>query len=443
MEVQSSFIQAMTVAIVGSGPSGCYTAQFLRKELPLADITVFERLPVPYGLVRYGVAGDHQGTKNVTRQFDRMFDRERVRFAGNVALGKTVSLADLRECFDITILATGLSGDRALMIPGAELAGIYGAGRMTRLLNAHPDEARFEPVLGRRVVIVGNGNVAIDLVRLLSKGPEHLDGTDVSHMHGHLYVPHRHIDVVGRTAAAVAKFDTALIRELGRTPGVRYRILGALEPRDNRPIDEAKLTALLELERSSEHATERTVDFHFGWAPVAVLGTSQVEAVHFQSSDEGRRNMVLPAESVITAIGFCPHPEQELLSDAFVGQHTELETGRVPSDLYSVGWLRRGPRGGIPDNRDDARTIVGAVTAAVRSGSLSFGKPGFCALPSSIKEAAINFEGWKRIDRAELDSTPPERLRAKISSIDEMLTIARSVNHANDAPGLKDEGVIG
>ena len=158
-----------TVVVVGSGPSGCYTAQFLRKQWPAADITVLDRLPVPFGLVRYGVAPDHQGTKAVDRQFDRLFTRDGVRFVGNVEVGGPVTVDQLRAAFDVVVLATGVSGDRPLGVPGAELAGVHGAGRLTRLLNDHPDEQHPVAPLGPRVVVVGNGNVALDVVRLLAK----------------------------------------------------------------------------------------------------------------------------------------------------------------------------------------------------------------------------------------------------------------------------------
>ena len=158
------------VAIVGAGPSGCYLAQALLKAAPELEVDLIDALPVPYGLVRYGVAADHQGTKAVARQFARVFERQGAQFWGNVALGREVTLEALQGAYDAVVLAAGLAGDRRLGVPGDDLPGVHGAGRLTRALYEHP-EAEALPALGAHPLIVGNGNVAIDLLRLLAKAP--------------------------------------------------------------------------------------------------------------------------------------------------------------------------------------------------------------------------------------------------------------------------------
>ncbi|MEM8794809.1 MAG: FAD-dependent oxidoreductase, partial [Pseudomonadota bacterium] len=167
------------VAIVGSGPSGCYVAQALVKALPNAELTVIDRLCVPFGLIRYGVAPDHQGTKAVSRQFARLFEKQGVAFVGNVELGRDLSLEALRDAMDVVVLATGLYGDRTFEVPGKDLSGIYGSGAVTRYWNGHPDSEGMKPEFGKRVVILGNGNVAIDVLRLLAKSPVEFDGSDI------------------------------------------------------------------------------------------------------------------------------------------------------------------------------------------------------------------------------------------------------------------------
>ena len=168
------------IAIVGAGPSGLFAAQNLRRLVANAVIDVFDRLPVPFGLIRYGVAADHQGVKAVARQFERLFEREGVRFFGNVHIGRDITVEELTEFHDVVLLAAGLAGDRRLGIEGELLPGVLSAGRLTRWLNSHPDEAAFRPKLGTHVVIIGNGNVALDIARLLLKTPQELSGSDLA-----------------------------------------------------------------------------------------------------------------------------------------------------------------------------------------------------------------------------------------------------------------------
>ena len=167
------------VAVVGTGPAGCYTAQALLKALPGVRVTLVERLPVPFGLVRYGVAADHQGTKAVTRQFDRVLAHPDVTFVGNVEVGTDISLDVLRASFDAVVVATGLHRDRRLGIAGEDLPGVVASGPLTRWANGHPDVSDAPPLLGRRAVVIGNGNVAVDVVRLLAKAPSDFVGSDL------------------------------------------------------------------------------------------------------------------------------------------------------------------------------------------------------------------------------------------------------------------------
>ena len=264
-----------TIAIVGSGPSGCYTAQFLRKRWPAAEIAIFDRLDHPYGLVNYGVALDHPGTKAVARQFDRLFEKDDVQFAGKVEIGTDITLEELRAAFDVVVLASGLHGDRTLEVPGSDLPGVLGSGRLTRLINGHPDENADDLRIGSRVTIVGHGNVAIDLVRLLLKSTDELRGLGVADdvIAAITAGPVEHIDIVGRSAPALAKFDTAMVRELAKTPtsGSSPTSPESAPWRRGRRRH-AKQEALSTLVDATAHRTGRTVDFHFGWTPVSVTG---------------------------------------------------------------------------------------------------------------------------------------------------------------------------
>lgn len=412
-----------TVAIVGSGPSGCYLAQALRKAWPDTEISVLDRLPVPYGLVRYGVAPDHPGTKAVTRQFDRLFERENIRFVGNLEIGRDLALDELRGACDVVVLATGLYGDRRLGVPGDDLERVHGAGRLTRFFNDHPDEVGLAPRFGQRTAIVGNGNVAIDLLRLLAKSADEFAGSDISetvlaHLAGERP---QTIHIVGRSPAMLAKFDTVMLRELGKLRDVTFALgEGALLHAEEG--DAAKLGALRELlERPVTGA--RQVVFHFGWEPERVHGASGVEGIAFVR--QGGERLELAVDSVLTAIGFAEDAGGALRRDSLSGAVAELDAGCLDHGLYCAGWYRRGPRGTIPENRADARRVADAIIQAVSDGRLTVGKPGFASLGAAFAGPRVAYEGWKRIDAFELEQAPADRQRRKIRTISDMLRIAQ------------------
>jgi ferredoxin--NADP+ reductase len=412
---------AINIAIVGSGPSGCYLAQFLLKRMPDAEITIFDRLPVPYGLIRYGVAPDHQGTKTVTRQFDRLFERGDIHFLGNVDVGVDVTLEELRKGFDIVALATGLHGDRQLGVPGETLAGVYGAGRLTRLMNAHPDEHPDGLIIGKRTVIVGHGNVAIDVLRLLAKAETDFDDSDLHDeaLTSHWRTPVTEIDIVGRSPFTLAKFDTTLIRELARIEGVRFRVLGIESGADTAVEDRvigARLAALQALNDVQPAAPPRlTVTFRFGWAPETIEGGTRVERIVFSSVDGIEPTLSISANSVITAIGFSERPDREIPRAELEGPHTDLATGQLDAGLYCTGWFRRGARGTIPENRNDARMVAETIAAAVDSIDPDQTKTGLASIPIGVRERSVDFDGWRAIDTIEKGAAAPGRQRRKIS----------------------------
>lgn len=388
----SELVPAPSIAVIGSGPAGCYLAHFLRKRWPAAQIVVFDRLPLPYGLVRYGVAPDHLGTKAVTRQFDRLFERDGVIFVGATEIGRDISLDEVRAAFDVTVMATGLSADRDLDVDGAlpsapTMPGVYGSGRLTRLINGHPEESAEDLMLGSRVTIVGHGNVAIDLVRLLLTAPEDLHSHGVADdvIRALTAGPVRHIDVVGRSGVAVAKFDTAMIRELGRIANVSFLADGAELAAPCAPgIDGGKRDAIADLIAKSvptgdRRDTDRTVRFHFGWAPHRLSGTERVDGAVFRSV-AGEGELDVPTDSVITAIGFTEAPGATLRRLDHETADSDLSSGRLAAGLYCVGWLRRGPQGTIPANRTDAKMVADVIGADAAAREFMPGKPGYAAL---------------------------------------------------------------
>jgi ferredoxin/flavodoxin---NADP+ reductase len=371
-----------TIAVIGTGPSGCYAAQAFRREWAESEIVMFDRLGLPYGLVRYGVAPDHIGTRAISKQFDRLFERDRVQFVGGVEVGTTISLADLRDAFDIVVLATGLSADRGLGIDGSELDGVYGAGTVTRLINGHPDEASTSVRLGKRIVIVGQGNVAIDLVRLLLRSDGELAELDVpaAVIRGLHSGPIARIDVVGRSAVETAKFDPAMVRELSKLDDVAFEsdLEGESASDDTDAI--AKRESVTSLPSGAGSAAGRTVAFHFGWVPDRIDGGQAVDTIAFHRTDGAGHSLVLEADSVLSAIGFEEDRAAPLQRRHHETVETDVEVGYLDHGLYVVGWLRRGPTGTIPVNRVDAKLVAAEAIAAVGRGEISPGKPGISSL---------------------------------------------------------------
>ncbi|MGF3057140.1 FAD-dependent oxidoreductase [Microbacterium sp. YY-01] len=403
----------VSVAIIGSGPAGCYTAQFLSKLIPEANITVFDRLPVPFGLVRYGVAPDHQGTKAVTRQFDRLFERGGVRFAGNIEVGTDVSIQTVELNFDVVVVATGLDEDRLLGIPGEDHHRVIGAGHIVRMVNGHPDASE-EIALGNDIVLIGNGNVAVDVMRMLLKPLEEFEGSDVEEsvlrrLRGSGV---RNIDVVGRSSMAAAKFDPVVLRELRGLPGVGFAVDGEF------PLEGSRIGDVVrELVESSDRTATTTVTLRFSWTPTAVSGNGDECRAEFVSED-GKR-LVLDADSVITAIGF-QHAQRRL----YPGDESEPDSVTIAPGIYRTGWYRRGPRGTIPENRLDSREVAETIAADIKAGRILVGRPGWPGLPASVQEKAVDFAGWRVIDRFEIERAETGRKRRKVTAREDMLRLA-------------------
>ncbi|WP_445620234.1 cytochrome P450 [Kushneria sp. Sum13] len=416
------------VAIVGSGPAGCFTAKEIQRRMPGARIDLVDRLPVPYGLLRYGVAGDHQGTKAVSRQFDRLFESPNVRFVGNTTLGRDVSFSDLRTGYDAVVLASGACADRRLNIPGEDLTGVFGAGCITRRLNGHPDETD-TPTLGRRVAIVGQGNVAIDVLRLLSIRPLDLEGSDIDDaVHGALTREIDTLHIIGRSSARTARFDPVMIRELGRFPNIRHRLHGVdldsvVDGKD------ARLDALRRLPGVGDIGVEGaievestpriTVEWWFEAVPERINGQAQVEGLALRFEGD---TVSLAADSVITAIGFVPDPE-DAVSKALAELPAASETGRIEAGLYLAGWLRRGARGTIPDQRSDARALASVIGADIATGEVTCSRSGLAP-----HAEATDIDGWRRIDHVECARPAAGRVRTKLDTLEALLESARNAS---------------
>lgn len=412
-------MSAPAIAVVGAGPSGLFTAQALRRALPDATIDVIDRLPVPFGLLRYGVAPDHQGTKAIARQFERLFERENVGFRGGLDIGRDLTLEALRARYGIVVLATGLAGDRRLAIPGDDLPGIVGSGRFTRWFNDHPDEAAYDPPLGRRVVVVGNGNVALDIARVLARSEGEFAGSDLSPrtLARIASAGIEEIVIVGRGTAEAARFDPALVKEFGRLGETHVRIDAPASGAAPTPVS----AALHEIDGGGADAADarRRLTFRFDLTPAAV--TRENDALHLRltpSTGTGP-DLTLAADTIITAIGF------EAAADTLPRAGWAQADGTLPvclaPGLYAAGWFRRGPRGKIPDNRAEAKAVADRIVADIAAGD--------SPAPTGVADlgppaGAVTYAGWLAIRDQETAAAPAGRLRLKCPTYSEMRAIA-------------------
>lgn len=392
-------MNAAQVAIIGAGPAGCYSALALTKAFPEAQVVVLERLPIPYGLIRYGVAADHQGTKAVVAQFDRLFRTGRARFVGNVLVGRDVGVDALLESFDVVVWAGGLSRDRRLNIPGEDLAGVHGSGEVSRAWNGHPLQSWAQLRIGPRVVVVGAGNVSLDLVRLLAKPSSQLAGSDLDETFAATVpLPVTELSVLIRGEPGDVRWDAAMLRELSQIDGARFEIdpdevatLVAASP--NHPPS-AALAALGG--QPADPAARVVVRFVFGASPVALRGGTRVEWIEVDR--RGQRD-AWAIDTVLTAIGF------------------QDEAGPTHPRLFKAGWALTGARGTIPALRSAARQLVADVGTvlgpAIGSVSGRRGLAGLGPLPPEV----IDFDAWCRIDAWELAQAPADRCRRKLRDL--------------------------
>lgn len=406
------------IAIVGSGPAGCYLADSLLRLVPDASIDIFERLPVPFGLIRYGVAPDHPGTKAVARVLDRVLSRDRVSFFGNVEIGRDIQLEELMSFYDVVVLATGASRDRRLNVPGEDLPGVIGSATFTGWYNGHPDHPRPAVHGVRSAVVIGNGNVAIDVARVLAKKSPELTGSDLSPdvMSWLEAQPIETIHIIGRRSAADAKFTEHELAELGTLQNAVPIV-----------VDPAALSgygAIVETLRSFGQNKPRSVPlaihFHFNLTPIAFLGDERLSSVQFRSAT-GEPSEI-SAQLAITCIGY----ETCSCSTATpVGGIFPNEGGKIEDRLYVVGWAKRGPSGTIPTNRVEAQQVAQKIAQECVDASRA-GRSGIVQLLEQRQICRVDYAAWRRLDAAELARASDQRCRMKLRSVAEMLEAAQA-----------------
>ncbi|MEE8188538.1 MAG: FAD-dependent oxidoreductase [Kiloniellales bacterium] len=431
---------ALTVAIIGAGPSGFYAAAALIKLGLDVQIDILERLPTPFGLIRAGVAPDHQSTKNVIRSFTRTALEPPVHYYGNVTVGRDLSLAELRGIYDAVVVASGAPSDRPLGVPGSDKAGCYGAAEFVGWYNGHPDLRGLNPDLDTSAVcVVGVGNVAIDVARVLVKTPAEMAGSDLTDYAAEAIhkAPITDVYIIGRRGPVQAKFTHKELREMGGLEDctaladpaqMPETIEEELSERDRRLREKNLATLKSYAENTPDPGKRKRVHFVFFAAPKEVLGGERVEGLRLERTRlEGGRavgsgeTFDIACGAVVAAIGYRFDLIEGLPPDERTGVVANRE-GRVDGGLYVVGWAKRGPTGVIGTNKHDGDRAAEQIQEDIGDGD----KPGRPALEALLGERGVrwvSFEDWQRIDSAEVAAAPPGAPRRKFVRVAEMLDL--------------------
>lgn len=370
-------------AVVGAGPAGLYALAALLKGDAFDSIDVFEAAPAPYGLVRYGVAPDHPKTRNISRVLARGFDHAHVRFLGNVTVGRDVAVEDLRAAYDAVVVSTGMLGDRRLGVPGEDLDGSLGASELVAWYTGHPEARAIElPDDLRTAAVVGAGNVALDVARILTKDPATLRRTSMPrHVVDELSASRlTDVHIIARRGPAQAKFTSPELHEIGNLDDIDLVVDPAdtfLDPDDERAVAEDRRSRVVtDLVRDWSERTPRgaprRIHLHFWSRPVRFTGRGRVRGIDTEPTRDdgtGRAPGSIPVELVVRAIGYHGQAIPGVPFDEATGT-VPARDGRVVGDdgsvvpgLYVTGWLRRGPTGVIATNRGDANEVAASVLA--------------------------------------------------------------------------------
>ena len=356
------------IAIVGAGPSGYFAAQALQNSVTedlTFSIDMIERLPTPWGLVRSGVAPDHPKIKTVSKVFEKIAFEPTFRLFGNVELGKDISLADLTDRYDAVIMATGSAIGRKLGIPGEELENSISAAQFVPWYNGHPDFADFKVDLsGKGAVVIGAGNVAMDCGRILAIDPKELDETDIAdHAHAHLKKSNiRKVFITGRRGAEFAAFTAPELRDLPKLEHTDVYISEeaiALAHKNAEAKGEiekhlaSNLEAMKLIAETPKQGHERSLEFLFSHTPKEIIGHEKVEGIVY-STPSG--DVTIPCDLVITAIGYEATTIPGVKYES--GKITNTDGRVTESNMYVVGWAKRGPSGVIGTNKSDAAEVV-------------------------------------------------------------------------------------
>lgn len=457
----------LRVAVFGSGPAGFYAVdELLKQEGGAIAVDLFDRLPTPYGLVRGGVAPDHQKIKAVIRQYEKIAARPGFRFFGNVTFGKDITMDEVHAHYHQVLFTTGAESDRRMGIPGEDLPGSYPATIFVGWYNGHPDyrDLQFDLSKVKQVAVIGNGNVAMDVVRVIGRSVDTLAKTDIAEYALDVLRKSavQEVYLLGRRGGAQAAFTNPEIRELAELDEegtdlvvradevepdeVNRQFLAehSDEPTHRRNID----TLLGQIPKGEGHQAKK-LRARFFVSPVEVLGTNRVEGLRLEKNrlirdDKGNYKAQgtgvyeeIPCQMVFRSIGYKGHPlpqvpfdERDGIIPNREGRVLDPSTKAVVLRVYVAGWIKRGPSGVIGTNKPDSVATVEAMLAdaaqAQSANGLQLDAEAVPALLARKNVQAVTFAAWKRIDQVEIaDGKKIGKPREKLTTIAELLAAAQ------------------
>ena len=428
------------IAIIGSGPAGYYTAEAAQK-LWGEDVRVdiFDLLPVPYGLIRTGVAPDHQSIKGVSRRYETTNQLDNVRFIGNVTVGEDITIAELQGLYDAVVLATGAPNDKPAGIAGEGLENVFGSASFVGWYNGHPQFAKLNPDLsGKTAVVIGNGNVALDVARILTKTTGEFTGSDIV-AHALHTLEKSHIDrivILGRRGPHQIAMTPKELGELAHLSRGCPRVDPAdlpdkeedlfLEPGQRKSVDHLRSFAAIPEEFRSDKPVE--IEFDFFASPKAILGDGVISGIEVERTvldSDGRASgtgetYTIACSLIVTCIGYKTSPIPGVPFEESAGRFAN-DQGRILPGLYCVGWARRGPSGTIGTNRPDGFGVVERIAEDIGSGSGKRGRSGFDELAAARGLDVVTFRDWKKIEAEEEKRARDGAPREKFVDVGEMI----------------------
>lgn len=445
----------LRVAVIGAGPAGIYASDLLIKSGIEVEVDLFERMPAPFGLIRYGVAPDHPRIKGIVNSLHAVMEKPQLRFLGNIDIGATVSVDELRQFYHAIIFSTGAVADRLLDIPGQDLQGSHGAAEFVGFYDGNPEFKRDWNLDAEQVAVIGVGNVGLDVARILAKTGEELLVTEIpDNVYASLKENKaKEVHVFGRRGPAQAKFTPLELKELDHSPTIEV----VVDPED---IDYDEASEQARRESKSQDLVCQTLEqyamrdpqgaphklyIHFFESPVEILGENgkvvglKTERMEFDGNGGIRGTGTFntwPVQAVYRAVGYRSYPVTGVPFDdlnAVIpndGGHVLDADGTIVPGLYTTGWIKRGPVGLIGNTKSDAKETTEMLLADYAAGTLTDPtEPAIDAILSFLKAKEIPYttwDGWHRLDNAERALGAPEgRERKKIVEWDDMVAHAR------------------